>query len=138
MNTTRETPFTEAIASLYRLIGDMRPASLRTQAFEYVARVAAELERHEHIVRAWDTGELRMQALQAEIARLRDGLRRIAEKQTETLEVLRANGIVFDNLHDHWQKVAFTIYTDLCEIDTWAHELLDEDVSGRALLSASQ
>ena len=60
--------------------------------------------------------------------RYREALVRIGAQQQRTLEVLRSNGIVFDDLSDHWQKVAFTIYTDLCEMDTWAHQALNDEV----------
>ena len=63
-----------------------------------------------------------------ECERYRAALEMIGAKQQETLETLRSNGIVFDDLGDHWQKVAFTIYTDLCEMDTWAHQALDDGV----------
>ena len=58
----------------------------------------------------------------------RVALEKIGAKQQETLETLRSNGIVFDDLNDHWQKVAFSIYVDLCEMDTWAHQALDDGV----------
>ena len=72
------------------------------------------------------------------LADMRRALERIAEQQTKTIDWLRANGIVFDNLDDHWQKVAFSIYNDLCEVDTWAHDALGEGVDGkpRALAAA--
>ena len=59
-------------------------------------------------------------------ARYREALERIAAKQPETLETLRANGIVLDDLTDKWQKVAFTIYSDLCEVDIWARQALED------------
>jgi hypothetical protein len=51
----------------------------------------------------------------------------IAEQQQKTLSVLRQHGIVFDDIGadpGNWQHVAFTIYTDLCEVDTIARQAL--------------
>lgn len=39
---------------------------------------------------------------------------------------MRANGYVFDNLDDRWQKLAFTFYTDIAELSMEAERLLDE------------
>lgn len=79
--------------------------------------------------------------VEAEIACLRDGLWRIAEQQTRTLDWLQANGIVFNgplgNDPANWQNIAFSIYNDLCEVDAWAHYLLDEDLAGRSLLAGA-
>lgn len=63
--------------------------------------------------------------------RYRSALEMIGAKQQETLETLRSNGVVFDAIGNdptNWQHVAFTIYTDLCEMDTWAHQALDDGV----------
>ena len=62
-------------------------------------------------------------------------LREIAKKQQETLEMIRSNGFVFDSIgkeQGNWQHLAFSIYTDICEIDVAARsalvamELIDE------------
>lgn len=57
-----------------------------------------------------------------------DALKRIAAQQPKTLETLRSHGIVFDGPlgtdPKNWQHVAFSIYTDLCEVDSWANEAL--------------
>lgn len=79
---------------------------------EFFARLAA-------IARDWRYG--RDVLALVEIAK---DMERIAEQQSKTLDWLQANGIVFDNLDDHWQKVAFSIYTDLCETDTIARAAL--------------
>jgi hypothetical protein len=52
-------------------------------------------------------------------------LERIIEVQPRMIETLRSNGIVFDDLDEHWQKVAFTIYNELCEIDRDARAALE-------------
>ncbi len=56
-----------------------------------------------------------------------EALDRIAEQQPKTLENLRSHGVVFDEIGadpTNWQHVAFTIYTDLCEIDMIARNAL--------------
>jgi len=53
----------------------------------------------------------------------RRALEEIAAKQPETLETLRKHGVVFRDIGadpQNWQHVAFSIYTDLCEVDTIA------------------
>jgi hypothetical protein len=72
--------------------------------------------------------ELRRDVLAlVEIAR---AMERIAVQQPKTLDWLEANGIIFDNMDDHWQKVAFSVYTDLCEMDTIARSALARLDSG--------
>jgi len=56
-------------------------------------------------------------------------LERIAEQQPKTLAMIRDNGFVFDSIGKepgNWQHLAFTIYTDLCEIDSIARAALEE------------
>lgn len=51
----------------------------------------------------------------------------IGAQQQKTLKVIESNGFVFDNIGNepgNWQHLAFTIYTDLCEIDTIAKAAL--------------
>lgn len=61
---------------------------------------------------------------------LETALREIAAQQQKTLAWLEANGIVFDGPlgtdPKNWQHVAFSIYTDLCEVDMIAHNALKE------------
>ncbi len=62
-------------------------------------------------------------------------LERIAEWQPAVLETLRRNGVVFTTRLDkpdderteaeRWEKIAFSIYTDLCEMDSIARAALD-------------
>lgn len=63
-----------------------------------------------------------------------EALERIAEQQQKTLGWIRANGIVFDGPlgtdPSNWQQVAFSIYSDLCEVDTIARSALAVLVSG--------
>jgi hypothetical protein len=68
-------------------------------------------------------------ALVGERDALLAALERIAEQQPKTLGSFRKHGIVFDgplgNDPKNWQHVAFSIYTDLCEVDHWARSALD-------------
>ena len=66
--------------------------------------------------------------LVAEHERLREGVRKIAGQQPITLEMIRHNGFVFDDIGrepGNWKHLAFSIYVDLCEVDTIARALLD-------------
>lgn len=70
-------------------------------------------------------------ALSARLSALEEvaeAIERIAEQQPKTLATLRHHGIVFDgplgNDPKNWQHVAFSIYTDLCEVDTIARAAL--------------
>ena len=41
------------------------------------------------------------------------------------IEIMRKNKLKIDNLDDPMQKLAFTFYTDLCEIDREAQYVLE-------------
>lgn len=47
--------------------------------------------------------------------------------QPRALAYIQKEGFVFDNLDDPWQKLAFSLYTDLCEIESRARHLLEEE-----------
>jgi hypothetical protein len=67
--------------------------------------------------------------LRAECDRYRNALERIKAQQPETLETIRRNGFVFDSIgHEpgNWQHLAFTIYNDLCSVDSIACDALKE------------
>jgi hypothetical protein len=56
-------------------------------------------------------------------------LEQIAAQQQETLRVIERNGFVFDSIGNepgNWQHLAFTIYTDLCRVDSVARAALCE------------
>jgi hypothetical protein len=62
-------------------------------------------------------------------AELEAALQQIAAQQQETLAMIERNGFVFDSIGcepGNWQHLAFTIYTDLCKVDTVARSALDE------------
>lgn len=68
--------------------------------------------------------------LMAENRQMREALEKIGAQQRKTLERFRMNGIVFDGPFDadpkNWENVAFSIYTDLCEVDLWAKQALGD------------
>jgi len=64
------------------------------------------------------------------IEELEGVLQRIAEQQPKTLAMIQTNGFVFDSIGNepgNWQHLAFSIYTDLCEMDALARAALIED-----------
>ncbi len=68
--------------------------------------------------------------LSVEHERLREGLRLIAEQQALTIAMIQHNGFVFDDIGrepGNWKHLAFSIYTDLCEVDTIVRALLDDE-----------
>ena len=65
----------------------------------------------------------------AERDRLREALEAVAAQQPKTLAMIEANGFVFDDIGKepgNWQHLAFSIYTDLCEVDSIARAALSE------------
>jgi hypothetical protein len=59
----------------------------------------------------------------ADAVEMKDALVRIAEQQQKALKMIRENGFVFldiGNEPGNWQHLAFSLYTDICEIDVWA------------------
>jgi hypothetical protein len=60
-------------------------------------------------------------------------LQRIAEQQPGTLATIEHNGFVFDSIGrepGNWQHLAFTIYTDLCQVDLIARSAIKEAEGG--------
>jgi hypothetical protein len=54
-------------------------------------------------------------------------LERIAEQQPKTLAMIQRNGFKFEDIGNepgNWQHLAFSIYTDLCEVDSIARAAL--------------
>lgn len=63
---------------------------------------------------------------------LRTALEEIAKQQAETLAMIINNGFVFDSIGNepgNWQHLAFSIYTDLCKVDTIARAALAAEPS---------
>lgn len=46
--------------------------------------------------------------------------------QTDALRMMRENGVVLDNLNDPMQKLAFTFYTNLCEIEQKSRQMFED------------
>ena len=66
----------------------------------------------------------------AEEIRLREALEAVAAQQPKTLAMIEHNGFVFDSIGKepgNWQHLAFSVYTDLCEVDTVARAVLGKD-----------
>lgn len=64
-----------------------------------------------------------------------EALTQIGAQQQETLAMIESNGFVFDDIGaepGNWQHLAFSIYTDLCRVDTVAHQALDDGVFAAA------
>jgi hypothetical protein len=63
----------------------------------------------------------------------REALERIAEIQPRVLGYIRANGFVWADKDSigtepgNWQHLAFSIYSDLCEVDSIARNALEQD-----------
>ena len=64
-------------------------------------------------------------ALKEDNERLREAVGK-CRKQEAALEIMKREGFVIDNLEDRWQKLVFTLYTDLCEIDSIVRAALEE------------
>ena len=66
--------------------------------------------------------------------RYRAALEHIAAQQPKTLAMIEASGFVFRSIGNepgNWQHLAFSIYTDLCEVDVWARIALGETLGER-------
>jgi hypothetical protein len=46
--------------------------------------------------------------------------------QLHAIEVMRGNKLKIDDLNDPMQKLAFSFYTDLCEIENRARQLFED------------
>ena len=75
----------------------------------------------------------RAEAAEAERDEARKSLEAIAAQQPKTLEMIRHNGFVFDDIGrepGNWQHLAFSVYTDLCEVDSIARAALADKEEG--------
>lgn len=73
------------------------------------------------------------EAAEARVAALEEAMEQVKAQQPETLAMIEANGFVFRHIGNepgNWQHLAFTIYTDLCEVDTIARAALDAGKGG--------
>ena len=79
----------------------------------------------------WDASKTNaVKDAEAERDRLREALEAVAAQQPKTLAMIEANGFVFTDIGKepgNWQHLAFSVYTDLCEVDTIARAALGEE-----------
>lgn len=76
-----------------------------------------------------DCAVARIEAAEARERTLRDALERVQGQQPAALAMIQSHGFVFDDIGrepGNWQHLAFTIYTDLCEVDSIARAALAE------------
>lgn len=77
-----------------------------------------------------DYESARIEELLAVARAYRGALEQIAEQQQRTLGWMQKHDIVFDGTlgtdPKNFQHVAFSVYTDLCEVDSWARAALSE------------
>ena len=91
-------------------------------------RLEAERDKWKEHGEAIDRTVKRLRAAEAERDRLRAALERIETIQPKVLGYIRDNGFVFDGIGTepgNWQHLAFSIYSDLCEADAIAREVLE-------------
>jgi len=50
----------------------------------------------------------------------------IQQFQPNAIRIMRENGLKIDDLNDPMQKLAFTFYSNLCEIEQKARQLFEE------------
>ena len=65
-----------------------------------------------------------------EVERYQEALKHIADMQQHALEIIRGNGFVFERENigtepGNWSHLAFTLYTEICHIDTIARAALE-------------
>jgi len=52
-------------------------------------------------------------------------LDKVETKQTEIISMLRKNGFVFENKGGRWEKLAFTLYSEICDLRSQAKDALE-------------
>jgi hypothetical protein len=60
------------------------------------------------------------------IQELEAALRKIEAMQPRAIEMMRRKGLKFDNSGGLWEKLAFALYTDLCEANWICRCILEE------------
>ena len=64
--------------------------------------------------------------LKAELANQREFLEYVAGQSKAALAIIQREGFVFDHSGGRWEKLAFTLYSDLVAISTDARHRLEE------------
>jgi len=52
-------------------------------------------------------------------------LEKVKNQPYQCQAMMRQNGFVIDNLDDRWQKLAFTLYTDIVGLSSAAEQILE-------------
>ena len=58
---------------------------------------------------------------------LREVLQYVADAPTRVQAWLRAHGVTFEDLDDHWQRVGFSLYSEIVGMSALAKAVLDEE-----------
>ena len=66
-------------------------------------------------LKEWEDLELRAERAERERDEARKALDFTEQAPGRIQEIMRSNGLVIDDLGDAHQKLAFTVYTELCE-----------------------
>jgi hypothetical protein len=109
---------------------DRRLPEIGRALHDVLARLAETEEERVELWSAYTSALRDLDAAEVDRDRYRDALERIKAQQPETLEMIRRNGFVFDSIgHEpgNWQHLAFTIYNDLCSVDTIVRAALDPE-----------
>ena len=51
---------------------------------------------------------------------------KVMNQMRASQEMMRRNGFVIDNLDDKWQKLAFTLYTDIAALSVEAEQIITD------------
>jgi len=89
-----------------------------------IQQVREEMQR---IMKERDVAWEGIEQLRAERERYREALERVQAFRWEAVEVMRRNGFKFEtrlDLSEGFEKLAFTFYTNLCEVESVAKDAL--------------
>jgi hypothetical protein len=67
----------------------------------------------------------RIEMNKEQVATIKKFLKVVKNQIEKDKEILKKNGFVIDNLEDRWQKLAFTLYTDIAALSIEAEQILD-------------
>ena len=85
---------------------------------DFALEVLAERDAEVDAIKEWNRRDHE--------ARLVEALESTANASRQTLDIIKRERFVFDDLTDRWQKLAFTIYTELTQASTDAKNALAE------------
>lgn len=104
----------------YRALAD-RLAQVETEKADMVQRNQILRTRPDLPMTYED--KVKYKELEQQVARLREFMEWAEQRQPEMLALMRKHNIKIDNLDDNMQKFAFTVYTELCEVNLKAIQL---------------